>query len=76
MVSIGAVLKIILFGGAADGGILSIENHIEKVTVEDNTYADTFVMDNEGRSVFYCAKGPGRMRKAYVKKLFKDEDIF
>lgn len=70
------VLKIHLFGGACDGAEIDVENWSEKITIGPNQYADSFYMDKKGCSVYYCARGPGRMRKSYVDKLFGGENIF
>jgi len=69
-------LKVILFGGASDGALVDLGCQKEKIPVGINIYADSFFMDKDGYSVYYACAGPGRMKKSYVNKLFKDENIF
>lgn len=70
------LLKISLFGGAADGAIIDLENAKEKIKVGANLYADSFFVNKEGCSIYYCAAGPGALKKPYIKKLFRGEDVF
>lgn len=76
MIAIATKLKAVLFGGASDGAIVNIESHIEKIKVDENLYVDSLFVDNEGRAVFYCQKGSGKMRKSFINKLFEDENPF
>lgn len=70
------ILKICLFGGASDGGIANIENHLEKIVVGENTYSDSFFVDSQGNSIYFCSKGPGRLRRQYINKLFDSEGFY
>lgn len=76
MTACQTLLKIILFGGASDGAILDLENDKEKIIIGVNTYTDSFFMDKDGHSVFYCSSGPGFMKKNTIEKLFEGESIF
>ena len=67
--------KIVFFGGEIDGVVLSVDNVKEKVRTANNLYVESFYVDNQGRSVYYAARGPGRLSKKYVDKLFAEEDV-
>lgn len=63
-------ITVILFGGANDGEEFDVDCESEKITVGDNVYADSMCIDDEGREVFYCRSGPGKMKLKFVESLF------
>ena len=63
MIACDTYLKVVLFGGAQDGDMIKVSSGKETVKVGVNIYADSFFMDKDANSVFFCKKGPGRLRK-------------
>jgi len=75
MTACQTLLKVVLFGGASDGAIIDLANDQEKIIIGVNTYTDSFLMDKNGHSVYFCSQGEGKLTKSFVKRLFKEEDI-
>lgn len=63
--------RVILFGGPLDGQEADIGGQKEHIKVGGNVYSDSYAIDDNGREVYFCSKGEGKLRRAYAEILLE-----
>ena len=64
-------LRVSLLGGDQDGETITVDSQKEKVQVGESFYSDSFAVDKNGNSIYFCSGGAGKMRRAWVDKLLE-----